>query len=104
MFSDLRISTRDIGVDGLSALITVDDRGLMWTLMQVGKKTIRMTATLEGDRIVFAGGSYGTHSLDARLSSADRVVAHWRGYVQETEEKLLGYPKIPTPWASQEGK
>lgn len=98
-FDDPRISTRDIGVDGLSALVTVDDRGLMWTFMQMGKKTVRLVATLEGDRIVFSGGRFGTHSLDAKLSSADRVIAHWRGYVQATEDALVGYPKLSTPWA-----
>ena len=103
IFTDRRISTRNIGVDGLSALVTVDDRGLMWTFMQTGKQTIRLLAILEGDRIVFTGGRYGAHSLDAKLSSADRVVAHWRGYVQATEDVLLGYPKHPTPWSAKEG-
>jgi hypothetical protein len=31
-----------------------------------------------------AGGLYGDHSIDARASitSADRLVAHWRGYCE----------------------
>ena len=99
IFTDSRIGLRDIGVDGLSALVTIDNRGLMWTFMQTGKKTVRLRAVLEGDRIVFTGGRYGSHSLDAKLSSADRVIAHWSGYVQATEEALAGYPKISTPWA-----
>lgn len=103
-FSDPRIGTRDISVDGLAALVTVDDRGLMWSFMQSGKRTVRLVATLEGDRVVFSGGHYGSHSLDAKLSSAERVVAHWRGYVQATEDKLIGYPKHPTPWAAKEVK
>lgn len=104
LFSDSRIGTRNIGVDGLNALITVDDRGLMWTWMQAGKKTVRLYAALEADRIVFKGGRYGEHSLDAKLSSADRVVSHWRGYVQATEDAIVGYAKHPTPWAGKETK
>ncbi len=100
-FTDSRIGTRNIGVDGLDALVTVDGRGLMWSFMQVGKRTIRLCATLEGDSIVFSGGRYGSHSLDAKCSSADRVIAHWRGYVEATEDALVGYPKISTPWAEQ---
>src|SRR6266850_2429339 len=98
-FTDSRIGTRNIGVDGLDALVTVDNRGLLWTFMQVGKQTVRLQAVLEGDRIVFTGGRFGSHGLDAKLSSADRVIAHWRGYVQATEEALVGYPRISTPWA-----
>jgi hypothetical protein len=99
IFSDPRISTLNIGVEGLVAVITIDARCLMWTFMQSGKKAVRLVATLEGDRIVLTGGHYGAHSLDAKLSSADRVIAHWRGYVQATEEALVGYPKTTTPWA-----
>lgn len=104
IFTDSRISTRNIGVDGLDALITVDDRGLMWVWMQTGKRTIRLCAVLEGDWVVFKGGRFGEHSLDAKLSSADRLIAHWRGYVQATEDVLVGYAKHPTPWASTEAK
>ncbi len=102
IFSDPRIGTRNLGVDGIDALVTIDDRGLLWTFMRTGKRTVRLNATLEGDRIVFSGGRYGAHSLDAKLSSADRVIAHWRGYVQATEDALVGYPKVPTPWATKE--
>jgi hypothetical protein len=43
-----------------------------------------LRAHLDGDRFVFSGGSQGEHSLDARASitSAVRLVAHWRGYVE----------------------
>lgn len=100
-FSDPRIGFRHIGVDGIDAIISVDDRGLMWTWMQTGKQTIRLMAVLEGDRVVFKGGRFGEHSLDAKLSSAERVIAHWRGYIQATEDVLIGYAKHPTPWAVQ---
>jgi len=99
-FTDPRISLRNIGIDGLDTLVTVDDRGLMWSWMQIGKRTVRLYAVLESDRVVFKGGRFGEHSLDAKLSSADRVIAHWRGYIQATEDVLVGYAKHPIPWAS----
>jgi hypothetical protein len=43
-----------------------------------------LTARLVEDRFVLAGGFWGEHTLDARVSitSADRLLAHWRGYVE----------------------
>lgn len=43
-----------------------------------------LTGRLVEDRFVFAGGLQGEHSLDAQASStsADRLIAHWRGYVE----------------------
>ncbi len=43
-----------------------------------------LTARLVDGRFVMAGGLYGDHSIDARASitSADRLVAHWRGYCE----------------------
>lgn len=39
-------------------------------------------AELRADRIVFTGGWYGEHSLSIDNSDADRVLAHWSGYVE----------------------
>jgi hypothetical protein len=56
-----------------------------------------LTARLVGDRFVFSGGGFSTerleialhgeHSLDARSqnTSADRLIAHWRGYCENNE-------------------
>ena len=43
-----------------------------------------LTGRLVDDRFVFSGGLCGEHSLDARASStsADRLIAHWRGYCE----------------------
>ena len=43
-----------------------------------------LTSRLVEDRCVFSGGLQGDHSLDARASSpsADRLIAHWRGYCE----------------------
>ena len=36
----------------------------------------------EGDQIVMAGGTWGSHSLSAKVSSAERLLTHWKGYVE----------------------
>jgi hypothetical protein len=36
----------------------------------------------EDDRIVMDGGKWGTHALSAKVSSAERLLVHWRGYVE----------------------
>lgn len=43
-----------------------------------------LTARLVEDRFVFSGGLSGEHSLDARatITSAKRLIAHWRGYCE----------------------
>lgn len=55
----------------------------------VGDRFLR--AYLDGARFVFCGGLHGEHSLDARASitSAARLVAHWRGYVENNERVHL---------------
>lgn len=59
-------------------------------LCVAGKELVRrvgdrfLIARLVDDRFVLAGGFYGEHSLDARatITSVDRLLAHWRGYVE----------------------
>ncbi len=43
-----------------------------------------LTARLVDDRFVMSGGLYGDHSLAAHgaITSAVRLTAHWRGYVE----------------------
>lgn len=36
----------------------------------------------EGDQIVMSGGKWGPHSISAKVSSAERLLTHWRGYVE----------------------
>ncbi|HSX23417.1 MAG TPA: hypothetical protein VLE97_11640 [Gaiellaceae bacterium] len=38
--------------------------------------------TREGDQIVMSGGKHGSHSINTRASSAERLIIHWKGYVQ----------------------
>jgi hypothetical protein len=46
-----------------------------------------LRAYLDGDRFVLTGGRWGDHSLDARetITSAARLLAHWRGYVENNQ-------------------
>ena len=50
-----------------------------------------LRATLEGDRFTFTGGAYGAHSIaaDRSITTADRLLAHWRGYVEATAKLAL---------------
>jgi hypothetical protein len=43
-----------------------------------------LTARLVGESFVFSGGHWGTHELSAlaAITSADRLIAHWRGYCE----------------------
>ena len=36
----------------------------------------------EGDQIVMSGGKWGPHSISAKVSSAERLLVHWKGYVE----------------------
>lgn len=44
--------------------------------------SLKLRADLKDGRIVFSGGTQGVHSIDAGLSSAQRVLAHWEGYCE----------------------
>ena len=36
----------------------------------------------EGDRIVMDGGKWGSHLISVGVSSAERLLVHWKGYVE----------------------
>lgn len=36
----------------------------------------------EGDRIVMDGGTWGPHLISVGVSSAERLLTHWKGYVE----------------------
>jgi len=50
-----------------------------------------LSARLVDDRFVLSGGLYGEHSLDARaaITSAARLIAHWRGYCENNARAHL---------------
>lgn len=57
----------------------------------------------DGDRIVMDGGKWGPHLISVGVSGADRLLTHWKGYV-ETQGLSLG-PDYSSPLplgASQE--
>lgn len=35
----------------------------------------------DGEQIIFSGGRWGAHALWLSVSSRERVIAHWQGYV-----------------------
>lgn len=41
-----------------------------------------LVARIEGDRVVFSGGSQGQHSLALDVSSDECIIAHWDGYCE----------------------
>lgn len=54
---------------------------------------LRLSVTVEGDRLSFLGGLWGVHSLSVRCSSVERAIVHWRGYVENSGLT----PEIPAP-------
>ncbi len=36
----------------------------------------------EGDQIVMSGGKWGSHAISTKVSSAERLLVHWKGYVE----------------------
>lgn len=46
-----------------------------------------LTARLVEDRFVMSGGRHGAHSIaaEASITSAARLLAHWRGYVENNQ-------------------
>ncbi|HSX23023.1 MAG TPA: hypothetical protein VLE97_09640 [Gaiellaceae bacterium] len=57
--------------------------------MQVGDRLL--AARQVGDYFVFSGGFWGDHSLSARftITTAQRLVAHWRGYCDNNARQYL---------------
>src|SRR5271154_4578748 len=53
----------------------------------------------DGDRIVMDGGRAGSHAIYAGVSSAERLLAHWKGYVENQGLSLgAGYStERPSP-------
>lgn len=49
----------------------------------------------EGDQIVMDGGTWGSHSISAKISSGARLLTHWKGYV-ENQGLTLGPGYAPT--------
>ena len=46
----------------------------------------------KGDEIVMGGGKWGGHSISASVSSGERLLVHWKGYVENNGYSLgVGY-------------
>lgn len=68
-----------------------------------------LKATIEGDRVVFTGGRSGGHSLWLDASSAERVQAHWEGYVEANTDvprvgDLVRFPSASAPGGMRKGR
>ena len=50
-----------------------------------------LSARLEGEHFVLSGGYWGDHALASRrtITSAKRLVAHWRGYCENSAREYL---------------
>lgn len=72
--------------------VSIDGKMLRFTLSPARGPSYQLGVSLRGDRFVFSGGAHGEHSLDADalITSADRLLAHWRGYCQNTERFFVG--------------
>jgi hypothetical protein len=64
--------------------VSIDGHGLLRFADDAGRFAIR--TELRADRFVFTGGAFGEHSLaaDDLITSAERLLAHWQGYVENT--------------------
>lgn len=61
-------------------------------------------------RIVFSGGQKGEHSLDVGVSSRERIIAHWLGYIEsngfvvpEIGDRVI-FPAASAPGGERLGK
>lgn len=48
-----------------------------------------LTAHVVVNEIIFVGGAHGPASLTLSVSSRERVLAHWQGYVENNGGKAL---------------
>lgn len=49
---------------------------------QTRSGSVKLRADVKDGRMVFSGGSQGVHSVDLRVSTLARVLAHWEGYCE----------------------
>lgn len=75
-----------IEVGTITATLCVEDEELTF---RMGDRFL--VARLVGDYFVFSGGYWGDHSISARftITSAKRLVAHWRGYCDNNVRHYL---------------
>ena len=70
---------------------------LIATLPQPGRLRLRR----EGDKIVMEGGKGGSHAIRVSTSSGERLLVHWKAYV-ETSQQTLGSDYAPPVTAHPE--
>ena len=71
---------------------------LVSTLHHTTPGGLKLAASVSAGRVVFTGGKFGPHSLDAGASSADRVLAHWEGYCAASDPTYGASDGSESPW------
>lgn len=77
--------------------------------LHVKVQGLDLKAQVEGDRIVFTGGRQGAHGLAINVSSKERILAHWEGYVENnTRTHIVGqsvsFPSRSSSFGARAGK
>jgi hypothetical protein len=58
----------------------------------------------EGDEIIMEGGTFGGHSIRASVSSGERLLVHWKGYVENQGLSLGPDYAAPKPQAQRDAE
>jgi len=82
---------RGITVETASRVVRLDGKPLRVIYGGIGwRRVVQCLIDAKSCRFVFTGGTDGVHSIaaDGNITSAARLLAHWRGYVETTDLKL----------------
>ena len=74
-------------IDPLRAELRAGDARVALPACKLHEREPACWVTVDGGRIVFTGGRFGEHSLDVRVSSRERVLAHWAGYCEANDAR-----------------
>ena len=78
----------------------------------IGRRSLRLHASSDGQRITFYGGATGDHSIDIGASTPARARDHWEGYVSNNRNMMrdaakglhgLSHGELHTIWVAGKG-
>lgn len=90
---------------GSDNVVAVDGRPLRYVEFDILQRKRELRVAFEGDRFAMLGGKHGAHSLaaQANITTAERLLAHWSGYVTVTapyaKPEHYGVAVAPSPTA-----
>lgn len=90
---------------GSDNVVAVDGRPLRFVEFDILQRKRELRVAFEGDRFAMLGGKHGAHSLaaQANITTAERLLAHWSGYVTVTapyaKPEHYGMTVAPIPTA-----